>query len=323
MRAVRVDEHGDPSVLSLAEVPAPEVSPGTVRIDVATAGVNFADLAKRRGTYPDGPTPPYTPGIEAAGRVAAAGEETPFATGDRVMAYAPTGGYAEQVVVDADRVFPVPDGLSLATAAGVPVQWLTAHNTLFEWGGLVADERVLVLAGAGGVGSAAVQLATTAGADVLATASTSEKRAFVRELGADHAIDYVDEDMAAAVRKTTGGAGVDLVLDGVGGEAFRASLDALAPGGRIVAYGLASGEVPRVSTPRLLFENHAVLGYHLGHAADHQPDRVFSAMERLDELLAAGTVAVQIDRTFPLEAADRAHEYVRDRKTTGKVVLEV
>jgi NADPH2:quinone reductase len=188
---------------------------------------------------------------------------------------------------------------------------------------VTATERVLVLAGAGGVGSAAVQLAAEAGATVLATASTAEKRAFAREMGADHAIDYVDDDLARSVRERTDDAGVDLVLDGVGGAAFRASLDALAPGGRIVTYGLASGEVPRVSTPRLLFENHAVLGYHMGHAVEHDPGRVFGAVESLGNLIASGAVAVHVDRTFALDAADRAHEYVRDRKTTGKVVLEV
>lgn len=324
MRAVRVEEYGDPSVLSLGETSSPEPDASEVCIDVVAAGVNFADLAKRRGEYPDGPTPPYTPGIEAVGRVAVAGSETPFERGDRVMTYAPSGGgYAERVVAASRVVFPVPDDLPLVEAAGVPVQWLTAHNVLFEWGDLSAGERVLVLAGAGGVGSAAVQLAADAGAEVLGTASTADKRAFTRELGADRAIDYVDDDLTAAVDDYTGGGGVDLVLDGVGGDAFRASLDALAPGGRIVAYGLASGEVPRVSTPRLLFGNHSVLGFHLGEAVERDPERTLQPMASLTRRLADGDVSVRLDRTFDLEAASAAHEYVRERNTTGKVVLEV
>ncbi|WP_424002547.1 quinone oxidoreductase family protein [Haloarcula salina] len=324
MRAVQVAEHGDSSVLSVAERSRPDPDPGQVRIDVAAAGVNFADIAKRRGTYPGGPDTPYTPGIEVAGRVDAVGDavET-FALGDRVMAYVPRGGYAEAVTADAARVRAVPDALSLREAAGVPIQWLTAHNALFEWGDLAAGETVLVLAAAGGVGSAAVQLAAArADATVLGAASTAEKRSFVAGLGADGTIDYADRDIADAVEEATDGAGVDLVLDGVGGDAFAESLDAIAPGGRIVAYGLASGDVPRVSTPRLIFGNHAVHGYHLGEAADRDPDRVFGAFDPVLSALSSGEVAVQVDRAFDLAEAATAHEHVENRKTRGKVLLE-
>lgn len=323
MTEVLVDEHGDPSVLSVSAGADPDRAPGEVPVDVAAAGVNFADLAKRRGEYPGGPQPPYIPGIEIAGRVADGTDDDRFAVGDRVMAYVDRGGYAERATADPERTFPVPDGLSLVEAAAVPIQWLTAHNVLFEWGGLDASERVLVLAGAGGVGSAAVQLASAAGADVIATASTTDKRAFARELGAARAIDYTDADLAEAIYAHTDGAGVDLVLDGVGGSAFQAGLDALAAGGRIVTFGFASGEAPRVSTPRLLFGNHSVAGYHLGEAADREPDRALGAMADIRERIVDGEVAPVVDRTFPLDAAADAHRYVADRQTTGAVVLEV
>lgn len=313
-------------MLEVADLPEPTPDPREVRIDVAAAGINFADLAKRRGTYPDGPTPPYVPGIEVAGRIAAAGDRTDFEPGEAVAAYVPRGGYAESVVVAADRAFPVPDGLSLREAAAVPIQWVTAHNALFEWGGLErveADdpehERVLVHAGAGGVGSAAVQLAAAAGAEVFATASTAAKREFAADLGADRAIPY--DTVSDVIEERTDAAGVDLVLDGVGGDAFDRSLEALAPGGRIVAYGLASGEVPTVSTPELLFGNHSVIGYHLGNAAENQPERVYAALEPLDALLSSGAVEVVVDRTFSLEEAAQAHEYVRNRRSRGKVLL--
>lgn len=324
MRAVQVAEHGDSSILTVAERSRPDLDSEQVRIDVAAAGVNFADIAKRRGTYPGGPSPPYAPGIEVAGQVDAVGDAVEeFAPGDRVMAYVLRGGYAEAVAVDAAQVRRVPEALSLRAAAGVPIQWLTAHNALFEWGGLAAGETVLVLAAAGGVGSAAVQLAATrTDATVLGAASTAEKRSFVAGLGADETIDYVDRDIADAVEKATDGAGVDLVLDGVGGDAFEGSVDVLASGGRIVTYGLASGDVPRVSTPRLIFGNHSVLGYHLGEAADRVPDRVFGAFDPVLSALSAGEVAVEIDRVFDLTDAAAAHEHVEDRKTRGKVLLE-
>ena len=291
---------------------------------MAAAGVNFADVAKRRGTYFGGPSPPYAPGIEVAGRVDAVGDAVEeFAPGERVMAYVLRGGYAEAVVADAARTRCVPDALSLRAAAGVPIQWLTAHNALFEWGGLAAGETVLVLAAAGGVGSAAVQLAAArTDATVLGAASTAEKRSFVADLGADGTVDYADRDVAEAVEEATDGAGVDLVLDGVGGDAFAESLDALAPGGRIVAYGLASGEIPRVSTPRLIFGNHGVRGYHLGEAADRDPDRVFGAFDPVLSALSAGEAAVQVDRAFDLADAAAAHEHVEGRQTRGKVLLE-
>lgn len=322
MRAVKVDEYGAPPVLSTESVTDPEPGPNELLVDVAAAGVNFADLAKRRGAYPCGPDPPYTPGIEVAGRVAAAADGQ-FSEGDRVMAYVPRGGYAERVVASVDRTFAVPDAISLTEAAGVPIQWLTAHNALFEWGDLSEGERVLVLAGAGGVGSAAVQLAADAGATVLATASTAEKRAFAAEIGADYALAYGDGGLAAAIAERTDRTTVDLVLDGVGGDAFDESLDALAPGGRIITYGVASGGVPRVSTSRLLFGNHSVLGYHLGRAADNRPDRVFDAMDHVRERFAAGAVTPQVDRVFGLDDAPEAHRYVRNRETTGSVVLDV
>ncbi|MFB6222468.1 MAG: zinc-binding alcohol dehydrogenase family protein [Haloarcula sp.] len=323
MRSVHVTEYGDRSVLTTTTRPRPEPGAGAVRVHVAAAGVNFADIAKRRGTYPGGPSPPYTPGIEVAGRVDATGDGVDLEQGDRVMAYVPRGGYAESVIADAGRVRRVPDALSLQEAASVPIQWLTAHNTLFEWGGLDDAETVLVLAAAGGVGSAAVQLATTqTDATVLGAASTAEKRSFARDLGADETIDYAGQDLTAAVNATTDGTGVDLVLDGVGGDAFAASLDALAPGGRVVTYGLASGEIPRVSTPRLIFGNHSVIGYHLGHAADHDRERMFGAFEPVLSALAADEVAVQIDRVFDLDDVAAAHEHVENRQTRGKVLLE-
>jgi len=322
MRAVQVTERGDPAVLEPTERPAPEPDGDEVLIDVAAAGVNFADVEKRRGAYPDAPRPPYVPGIEVAGGIAAAGADADRAPGERVAAVVDAGGYAEAATASADALLPVPDGLTTVEAAAFPVQFLTAHNALHEWGGLESGERVLIHAAAGGVGSAAVQIASLAGAEIYATASTAGKREFARELGADRAIDYTDRDVAAEIERATGGAGVDLVLDGVGGDAFYAGIEALADAGRIVAFGMASGDVPTVSTPRLLFENQSVIGYHLGHALEQLPGRVRAAVDPLAEAFAAGELSVHVDDVLPLAEAATAHRRLESRETTGKLLLE-
>lgn len=320
MEAVYVSEHGDPETLTVEETEVPEPGPGQVRIAVRAAGVNFADVEKRRGSYPDGPTPPYVPGLEVAGIVDAVGA-VGLSVGDRVAAYVEGGGYAERALASAKRTVPIPDDLSWTEAAAVPVQWVTAHNVLHEWGGLEAGERVLINAAAGGVGSAAVQLAAVAGAEVIGTASTPAKRELACDLGATIAIDYESDDVTARIDRHTDGRGVDLALDGVGGRAFTDAVDALAPGGRIVTFGMASGTVPTVATPRLFFENRTVIGYHLEEALDRTPDRPLSAVPGVIERLTSGEAEVVVDETFPLRAADTAHRRLEHRNTTGKIVL--
>ncbi|QIB75037.1 NADPH:quinone oxidoreductase family protein [Halogeometricum borinquense] len=319
MRAVEVTEYGDSSVLTITDRPAPTPSEGEVSIDVAAVGVNFADIEQRRGNYPDSPSPPFVPGLEVAGTVRTAPAGSDLVVGDRVAALTSSGGYAERATAPAEQTFRIPESLSWAAATALPVQGLTAHNVLHEWGNLSSGERVLVHAGAGGVGSLAVQFADAAGATVLATASTAEKRELTRDLGADHAIDYTDVDVADAVLSRT--EGVDLVVDGVGGNAFAASVEALAPVGRIVTFGMASGSVPTVATPRLFFANQSVIGYHLEHALDHVPERVLEAVPSVIDHLASGQVEVVVDRTVPLSEPQQAHDALANRETVGKVVL--
>ncbi|AFK21544.1 NADPH:quinone oxidoreductase family protein (plasmid) [Haloferax mediterranei ATCC 33500] len=322
MRGVEVSEYGDSAVLTPTDLPEPTPSADEVSIDVAAAGVNFADIEQRRGNYPNGPSPPFVPGLEVAGTVTAAPAESDFVVGDRVAALTSSGGYAELATAPVERTFRIPESLSWAEATALPVQGLTAHNVLHEWGNLSSGERVLVHAGAGGVGSLAVQLADAAGATVFATASTSEKRELTRDLGADHAIDYTEADVADAVLSRTDGTGVDLVIDGVGGDAFAASVEALAPVGRIVTFGMASGSVPTVATPRLFFANQSVIGYHLTHALDHVPERVLGAVPSLTDHLESGRVEVVVDRTVSLEEPQQAHDALANRETVGKVVLK-
>jgi len=320
MKAIRIEEYGDSDVLELVDREKPEPGPDQLRIEVRAAGINFADIQQRRGHYPGGPEPPYGPGLEAAGVVDATGENVGLQEGDEVVAMVEGSGYAEYALADPQQVFPIPGDMSFEEAAGFPVQFLTAHNCLFGWGGLEEGESVLITAAAGGVGTAATQLADRAGAEVFGTASTREKLDLTADLGCDHPINYVEEDLAEAVGELTD-YGVDLALDGVGGDTTTACLDATRDFGRVVAFGAASGAPGTVDTGRLLFENKRVIGYHLGMSMQREPMRVLEAVPDLQEGLASGDLEVIVGESFPLAEAAAAHQYIEDRKSTGKVVL--
>ncbi len=323
MRAIEISEYGDSDELSVVDVPTPDPDAGEVRIDIEAAGINFADIMQRRGHYPDGPEAPYVPGMEAAGVVDAVGDGVEeLSEGDRVVGMLDTGGYAESVTAPADLLFPVPDAMSFDEAAGFPVQFLTAHACLFEWGGLEEDESVLIQAAAGGVGTAAVQLASNAGAEVFGTASTQEKLDLAADLGCDHPINYTETDFREVVDEETDGAGVDLVLESVGDDVFERSLDAMTHFGRMVTFGVASGVPAEVSNQRLLFENKTVKGFHLGQAATHDPSRVMQAVPELTDGFASGDLEVILGESFALADAAEAHQYIEDRKSSGKVVLK-
>ena len=320
MRAAQVTAYGDRDVLELVETDRPEPGDGEVRIEVKAAGINFADVMQRRGHYEGGPKPPYIPGLEVAGVIDATGSGVGREVGERVVAMVDTGGYAEYAIADAAGLLTIPGGISFEEAAGFPVQFLTAQNCLHEWGGLEAGESVLIHAAAGGVGTAAVQLAREAGAEIFGTASTAEKLDLAESLGCDHTINYEEEDFATVVDEKTD-YGVDLVLDGVGGETTSRSLDALSYFGRMVVYGAASGKPGRPDTGTILFGNYRVIGYHLGRALQLKPMKVMSAIPKLSEMLEAGKLEVQFDRAFDLFDAEAAHEYVESRQSMGKVVI--
>jgi NADPH2:quinone reductase len=321
MQSVLVEAFGGSETLTVQEQERPEPGPEQVRVEVEAAGINFADIMQRRGKYLGGPEPPYVPGMEAAGRIDATGDRVNLDEGDRVVATLPGGGYAEYALADPQALFPIPEGMSFDEAAGFPVQFLTAHGCLFGWGDLEEGERVLIQAAAGGVGTAAVQLASQAGAEVFGTASTAEKLDLASDLGCDHPINYTETDFVEEVDEITDGEGVDLVLDGVGGDVFHESLDALTPFGRIVTYGAASGDTASVDTGRLLFENKSVIGYHLGRARTEDPGRVLEAVPELTGSLTGGDMEVVVGESFPLEDAAEAHDYIEDRQSSGKVVL--
>ncbi len=321
MEAIRINEFGNGDALESVDTDRPEPESGEVGIDVEAAGVNFADIMQRRGEYPGGPQPPFVPGMEAAGTIETVAEDVDLQVGDRVVAMLDSGGYSEYVTADSESLFPIPENMGFEEAAGFPVQFLTAHGCLFEWGGLEEGERVLVHAAAGGVGTAAVQLAARAGAEVFGTASTAEKLELAGELGCDHPINYTETDFAEEIADATDGEGVDLVLDGVGGESFERSLDALSHFGRIVTYGVASGQPGTVETPEVFFRNASIIGYHLGRALAQDPNRVLQAVPDLTDGLASGDLDVIVGETFPLGEASEAHRLIENRGSSGKVVL--
>lgn len=306
----------------MTEIDPPEVGPGEVLVDAHAVGLSFADIVQRRGEYPGTEEPPYVPGREAAGVIAEVGEGVERDVGDRVVVFVSGGAYAEQVAAQESSIFDVPASMSFEEAAGFPVQFLTAYHILHTCGDVENADSCLVHAAAGGVGTATVQLADRTGTEIFATASTERKRDLAASLGADHTIDYTEVDVADVITEHTDGRGVDLVLDGVGGDVFHNSLDALAPFGRLVTYGFASGDIAEVDTGRLLFENDWVVGFHLGNALQTDPDVIYAAVPELSEALETGALRVVVNETYPLEAADEAQESIESRRSTGKVVLK-
>jgi NADPH:quinone reductase len=302
MRAVVLRETGGPDQLEAAEVPDPEPGDGEVVLQVRAAGVNFADVLVRQGRYPQPPELPTIPGSEVAGEV----------DGRRVMALPSGGGYAEKVAVDERLLVPLPDGASFEEGAGFLLTFLTAWIPLTRQVRVGEGSVVLVHAGSGGVGSAAIQLAKHLGAQVVATASTDEKRAVALEQGADEVFGY--DDFADRVR-------ADVVLDPVGGDVFTQSFGVLKPLGVVVALGFAGGWWEPLDPAPLVGRNLGMQGFYLGRLMRHNPDLVRKAIDELLELWTSGAINPLVGASFPLERAAAAHELIEARKHVGKVVL--
>ncbi|QCX78383.1 Quinone oxidoreductase 1 [Streptomyces sp. YIM 121038] len=324
MRAVQLHEFGGPEVLEAVETEAPEPGPGQVAVDVAYAGVNFADLKARAEGYRV-PDLPFVPGLEVAGRVRAVGAGVEgVEAGQEVAALTAGGAYAEVAVADAATVFPVPAGVGLRTAATLPTVLPTAHALLHEVGRLRAGETVLVQGAAGGVGTVVGQLAKAAGATVFGVVSSAAKAEYAGRYGYDEVFVDSGAGFAAAARAATGGRGVDLALDPVGGDAFRAGLDALATFGRLVSYGNASSAEPwRVGQAELFPGTRSVACFSILTLAKEDPRALRALAERAFEAVADGTVTLPVTAEFALEEAAEAHALMGGRTTTGKLLLRV
>ena len=308
-------------MLEYVDVPDPVVRPGGVVIAVEAVGIQGGDLLHRAGGAM--PSSPHVVGYQAAGRVREVGSDvTAFQVGRPVVATMGSGSHAELVSVPVGSVFPIPDGLSIDAAAGVPIEFGTADDCLFEFGRLQAGDTVLVQAAAGGVGIAAVQLAARAGASmVVGTASSDERLAPLRVLGMDHGINYTEADVAGRVRELTDGRGVDLVVDPVGGRTLEASIASLAYRGRVSWVGRAGRDPSPPDVWPLMEKNATVTGVFLGAEMRHDPARVRAMIERLLQRAADGELRVVIDREFPLADAAEAHRYIEKRQAFGRVLL--
>jgi NADPH:quinone reductase len=309
MRAVLISRHGGPDVLEVVDVPPPEPGPGPLLVKVAAAGVNYRDLYERRGAY--GGDLPAIIGVEGAGSVAGSGE--------RVAWISAPGSYAEQVVVDADQVVPVPEGVSDEVAAAALLQGITAQYLTMAAHEVKEGENVLVHAAAGGLGLLLTQLVTMRGGRVIATTSTEEKADLAREAGAVEVIGY--EDFAERVRQLTGGRGLDVVYDGVGAATFDGSLAALRPRGTMVLVGAASGRVPPFDPMRLEDGGSLYLTRPSIRHYTATRDELLARAADVFALVAEGRLDVRIGARYPLEDARRAHEDLEARRTTGKLLL--
>jgi NADPH2:quinone reductase len=320
VRAIQVSEFGGPDVLELVDVPVPAPGEGEVLIRVNRAGLNFADTHQRENSYLAKYELPLTPGGEVAGVVERAGGG--FDEGQRVVALVRSGGYAEYAVAPALTTFPLPEGVEEGAALAMLVQGLTAWHLYRTSAKLAEGESVVVHAAAGGVGSLAVQLGKPFGAGrVIATASTEEKRRLALELGADVAVDVKAEDLKAALIEANEGAKVDVVLEMAGGPVFEQSLDALAPFGRLVTYGIASREPNEVQTGRLMRKSLGVLGFWLVDLL-RRPDLMGDSLRDLFERVARGELRVVVAETYPMSEVRRAHEDLEARRTSGKLLLD-
>lgn len=326
MRAWIVRELGGPEVLSLETFEAPPPGDGLVRIAVEASAVNFFDSLQIGGTYQVKPELPFVPGAEIAGTVVSAPAGSGFAPGDRVMARMRQvgllqGGYSDLAETPPELVVKLPDSVPFDEAAALFVNYQTGWFGLMRRAALQPGEVVLVHAGAGGVGSAAIQLARAAGARVIATAGSPAKVELCRKLGADLAIDYTQQDFVEAVKSFTGGRGADVVYDPVGGDVFDRSTKCIAFEGRIVVVGFTSGRIPEARANHVLIKNYAVVGLHWGLYQQAAPHLVEAATAELFRLYETGQIKPHISGRFPLSEAPAALAEVTGRRSTGKVVL--
>ena len=313
MRAVQIDEFGGPEVLNVVDIPKPEPGEGQVLIEVSRAGMNFADTHQRENSYLARYEVPLVLGGEVAGRTE---------DGRRVIALLASGGYAEYAVAPKEMVHEIPEGVEDGAALALLIQGITAWHLFKTSAKLAAGEAVVVISGAGGVGSLAVQLAKPFGAGrVIATASTEEKRALALSLGADAAVDPAVEDLKSALIEANGGKQVDVVLEMSGGRVFSQSAEALAPFGRIVAYGIAGREQNTVETGRLMRKSRAVIGFWLMHCLGRR-EMMEEPLADLFARAARGELVPQMGETYALSDVRRAHEDMQGRKTSGKVLLD-
>ncbi|MFB3163272.1 NADPH:quinone oxidoreductase family protein [Neobacillus sp. 179-J 1A1 HS] len=323
MKAVQLQEYGGPEVLKMVEIERPVPTGREVLVEIKAIGVNYADTARREGQYVVKTPLPFIPGAEIAGVVAAVGEKvTTVKPGTRVVTLIESGGYSEFALADERSLIPLPDQLDFQNAAALPLQGLSAYHVLKTMGRLEKGETVLVHAAAGGVGTLAVQLAKLFGAGkIIATASSTEKLELARQMGADVLVNYTESNWVEQVLEATGGKGVDVALEMVGGDVFNKTLKCLATFGRLVVFGAASGEQSKMYPSSLMARNQSVIGFFLPQIM-RKPELLQPSLVELLTYLGEGKLKLTIGGVFPLEDAAVVHQLLQSRKTTGKLILE-
>jgi len=323
MRAVEIKQPGGPEVLVPTKRPVPQPTKGEVLIKVAAAGVNRPDILQRQGAYAPPPGTTDLPGLEVAGEIVAVGPETPrWRVGDKVTALVAGGGYAEFCAAPAPQCLPIPGNLTMVEAAALPETFFTVWTNVFERGHLQAGETFLVHGGSSGIGTTAIQLASRFGARVFATAGSAEKCSKCRELGASIAIDYKTEDFVKVVERESGGKGVDLILDMVGGDYINRNLQCLAVDGRMVHIAFLKGTKAEINFANVMVKRQTITGSTLRPRSVAQKGAIAQALEqKVWPLVAAGEVRPQIHATFPLEQAVEAHRLMETSAHVGKIVL--
>ena len=322
MKAALCKSLGGPASLTVEEIAAPEPGPGEVLIAVKAAALNFFDTLITRGKYQSKPELPFSPAAEVAGVIAALGPGvTGLEAGDRVAAYLGWGGAREKVIARADAVVPIPAGVTDEVAAGIAVTYGTAIHGLKDRAHLKPGETVAVLGAAGGAGLAAVELAKLMGARVIAVASSEDKLAVTRAHGADEAVNYAGTDLKDGLKALTGGRGVDVVYDCVGGDTSEVALRAMAWQGRFLVIGFASGEIPRIPLNLLLLKGCDAVGVFWGEAVKRDPAGHRRNMRQILDWIAEGRLAPRVHGTFPLDGIRQALDVIERREAVGKVVL--
>ncbi|MDQ3188171.1 MAG: NADPH:quinone oxidoreductase family protein [Pseudomonadota bacterium] len=322
MKAIQCVQWGEPSKLVLVDLPLPEPGAAQVRIRIAAAGVNFPDALIVQKKYQLQPNLPFIPGTEVAGTVDAVGDDVRhLKKGDRVIAFVGIGGFAQYVCTPASLAAAIPDGVSDEVAAAFTLTYATSHHALFDRGRLKAGETLLVLGAGGGVGLAAVELGKAAGARVIAAASSADKLAAAKEQGADELIDYASNDLRAAVKALTGGNGVDVIYDPVGGPATEAAVRCLAWRGRLLIVGFAQGEIPQIPANLLLLKGGSAVGVFWGEFAKREAQANFAMMTELFGWLTQGKLKPRVSRVYALADTPRALEALLARNVVGKLVV--
>ncbi|WP_272975872.1 NADPH:quinone oxidoreductase family protein [Deinococcus geothermalis] len=322
MRALICTAFAEPEALTVQTVPDPTPGPGEVVLDVRAAGVNYPDALMVMGQYQVKPPLPFTPGAEAAGVIAAVGEGVMhLRPGQRAVAFTGTGAFAEQLLAPASVVMPLPDGLELEVAAGLPLAYGTSMHALADRAQLQAGETLLVLGAAGGVGLAAVMIGKALGARVIAAASSEEKLELCREHGADETLNYAAENLRERLKTLTGGQGPDVIFDPVGGELAEPAFRSIGWGGRYLVVGFAGGEIPKLPLNLPLLKGASLVGVFWGEFARRDPPANARNMARLLGWVAEGKVRPLVSERYPLERTPEALRALLSRRVTGKVVV--